>query len=172
MNIPFSSSKAAPHRAQSRCLTGKGSPLTREKEAAWPIRPWTAQWRLKEAVREAISIEEQIRLFKKGGENVPCVAYGMFTAGGALRVPHRAATADAATCDATMVSRSFDDIASFPIRSSRVKNMAGKADLSNFSQMDMMSGEKRRPWAYGSPDARLACLFLRRAPTTSLRRHG
>lgn len=118
--------------------------------------------RLKEAVREAISGLTDKYGIKKG-ENAPCVAYGMITSReGLCEVPHLAAPADAADLRRAMVSRSFDDIAAFPIRFiPGVKNMAGKADLSNFSQMDMMRGEETEAvglWRLLMPAS--ACLFL------------
>ncbi len=73
-----------------------------------------------------------------------CVASGMITSGlGLLEIPHVAAPAGAAELRAAMQSKVFEDIAPFAIEFiPGVRNFAGKVDMDNFSEMDMMRGEE------------------------------
>ena len=73
-----------------------------------------------------------------------CVASGMITSNmGLLEIPHVVAPAGVAELRAAMQEKVFEDIAPFPIAFiPGVRNFAGKVDMENFSEMDMMRGEE------------------------------
>ena len=73
-----------------------------------------------------------------------CVASGMITSNvGLLEIPHVVAPAGVDELRAAMQEKVFEDIAPFPIAFiPGVRNFAGKVDMENFSEMDMMRGEE------------------------------
>ena len=73
-----------------------------------------------------------------------CVAYGMITSDmGLLEIPHVPAPASAGDLHDAMQTRTFPEIAPFPIHFiPGVRNFAGPVDLENFGMMDMMRGEE------------------------------
>ena len=73
-----------------------------------------------------------------------CVASGMITSNvGLLEIPHVVAPAGVDELRAAMQEKVFEDIAPFTIAFiPGVRNFAGKVDMENFSEMDMMRGEE------------------------------
>lgn len=73
-----------------------------------------------------------------------CVAYGMITSAlGLAEIPHVPAPAGADELRAAMQTRTFEDVAPFPITFiPGVRNFDGPVSLDNFSEMDMMRGEE------------------------------